>query len=243
MRIVDTEIKEIIKSLEKIGYSVGVETVFRDWCECAALAFSNGCDLLHGAVWERREKRYLDIIGKYKKDAGLFAEMLAHLTNAFETDPWQDHLGRIYMECFGGNKHMGQCFTPIDVCRVCASVTGLPKPGERSTLYEPACGGGAMVIAYLRECREAGYDYQKLLRIYAADLDALCVHMCYVQLSLLGARATVAQQNTITLKTYDVFKTPMEMLWPATILPTDGEPNVPECDEMAALIAENPWLA
>lgn len=237
MKIADTEIKEIVKVLEGPGRSMGVENVFRDWCECSALAFANGCDLLHGPVWERREKRYMSIIDKYEKPS-LFVEMLAHLTNAFEADPWQDHLGRVYMECFGGNKRIGQCFTPIDVCRVCASVTGLPKPGERSTLYEPACGGGAMVIAYLRECHKAGYDYQRLLRIYAADLDSLCVHMCYIQLSLLGAQATVARQNTITMETFDVFKTPMEMLWPALLC---GNPE-PQADEISALIAENPWL-
>lgn len=233
MRITDASIKEIIKRLEQLGHSVGVETVFRDWCECAALAFANGCDLLHGPVWEKREKRYLSIIGKYK-EAALFTEMLAYLTNAFEADPWQDHLGHVYMECFGGNKHLGQCFTPIDVCRACASIIGLPKPGEPSTLYEPACGGGAMVIAYLRECHEAGYDYQRLLKVYAADLDSLCVHMCFVQLSLLGARAVVMHKNTITQQVFDTFVTPAEMLQPALILESAAETR--------AIIAENPWL-
>lgn len=237
MKIADAEIKEIVKMLDDPGRSMGTENVFRDWCECSALAFANGCDLLHGPVWERREKRYLDIVGRYESPS-IFVEMLARLTNAFEADPWQDHLGRVYMECFGGNKHIGQCFTPINVCRICAGTVWLPKPGERSTLYEPACGGGAMVIAYLRECRKAGYDYQRLLHIYAADLDSLCVHMCFIQLSLLGARATVARQNTITMETFDVFKTPMEMLWPALLC---GNPE-PQADENGALIAENPWL-
>ena len=237
MRITDTEIKEIIKLLERLGYSMGVETVFRDWCECFALALANGCDLLHGPVWEKREKRYLDIIGKYKEPA-LFTEMCAHLTNAFEADPWQDHLGRVYMECFGGNKNLGQCFTPQAVCEVCANTAGIPEKGKPSTLYEPACGGGAMVIAYLKACHLAGYEYQRLLRIQAADLDSLCVHMCFIQLSLLGARAIVSQQNTITLETFDVFKTPMEMLWPALLC---GNPE-PLADDMAAIIEENPWL-
>lgn len=217
MKRANENIKAIVKTLEQIGYSVGVETVFRDWCECCALAIANGCDLPHGEVWERREKRYLDIIGKYKKDALLFPDMLAHLTNAFETEPLADHLGCVYMECFGGNKNLGQCFTPQAVCEACAKLVDVPKDHETHTLYEPACGGGAMIIAYLKACFDAGYEYQRLLKIYAADLDSLCCHMCYVQLSLLGARATVAQQNTLTLKTFDVFKTPMEMLWPMTL--------------------------
>lgn len=230
MKHVDTGIKEIIKMLESLGHSRGVESVFRDWCECAALAFANSCDVLRGAVWERREKRYLDIIGRYGKDAALFPDMLARLTNTFETDPWQDHMGRIYMECFGGNKNLGQCFTPQAVCEVCAKLVDAPKDHEPHTLYEPACGGGAMIIAYLKACHDAGYEYQRLLKIYAADLDSLCCHMCYVQLSILGARATVAQQNTITLKTFDVFKTPMEMLWPMTLRFGETEENPDEID-------------
>lgn len=217
MKAVDTEIKLIVKSLNALGQSIGVETVFRDWCECSALTIANSIDVIHGSLWERREKRYLDVIARYKEDVYEFVGMLARLTQAFEIDPWCDHLGRIYMECFGGNKNLGQCFTPPAVCEACAKLIDVPKDHEPHTLYEPACGGGAMIIAYLKECHEAGYEYQRLLKIYAADLDALCCHMCYVQLSLLGARATVAQQNALSLETYDVFETPMERLWPATL--------------------------
>lgn len=245
MRIIDDNIKKIVKALEEIGYSVGVETVFRDWCECSALAIANGCDLLHGEVWERREKRYLDIIGKYKANAGRFAEMLAYLTDAFNADPFHDYLGRVYMECFGGNKNLGQCFTPEGVCEVCAhtAIDSIPKNGEYKTLYEPACGGGAMTIAALGVLHRAGYNYQRYLRITTEDLDSLCVHMCYVQLSLLGARAFVYHKDTITQKTYDLFVTPGEALWPAFMFGRGDEPEPPAQDDMAAAIAEFPWLA
>lgn len=243
MRTADANVKEIIKRLETLGYSVGVETVFRDWCECGALVIANGCDLLHGERWEKREKRYIDIIGRYKGNAGLFAEMLAYLTDAFEADPFHDYLGRVYMECFGGNKNLGQCFTPEGVCEATAQLVlnDLPKDGEHKTLYEPACGGGAMTIAFLGACREAGYNYQRYLRVTAEDLDSLCVHMCYVQLSLLGARAKVYHKNTITQQTFDVFVTPGEALRPAFAL--CGNPEPPAQDDMAAAIAEFPWLA
>lgn len=213
MRIADENIKEIIKRLETLGYSQGVETVFRDWCECAALALANGCDVLHGETWVRREKRYMSIVKKYNKPE-LFPEMFALLTDTFEADPWKDHLGRIYMECFGGNKGLGQCFTPESVCECCAAVAGVPANGEPATVGEPACGGGAMIIAYLKRCYEAGYDYQRLLTIHATDLDSLCVHMCYIQLSLLGARAIIQQADSIKQQVYDTFVTPYEALYP-----------------------------
>ena len=218
MRIADRNIREIVKCLEKLGQSVGTERAFRDWMECAALAFANGCDVMHGETWHRREKRYLDVISRYGKDAASFPEMLASLVNAFESDPWKDHLGRVYMECFGGNRNLGQCFTPESVCTACACTVGVPTDGMPHTLAEPSCGGGAMIIAYLEQCFLAGYDYQRLLRIDAADLDSLCVHMCFVQLSILGARAVVRIADSIADKTFDTFVTPMEVMWPATFV-------------------------
>lgn len=222
MRIADNEIKQIVKTLEQIGHSVGVETAFRDWCECAALALANGCDILHGKRWQAREARYLEIIKRYD-EPNLFAGMLAHLTRAFEEDPWQDYLGRVYMECFGGNKRLGQCFTPIPVCEICAEAS-LPDDEIKTrhkpiTIADECCGGGAMLIAACKVLSKRGVDWQRDARFHCADLDTLCVHMCYVQLSLLGARAIVLHQNTITQQVFDGFVTPMELLWP--VLPAN----------------------
>lgn len=184
MRIADRNVHEIVKTLEEIGRSTGTERAFRDWCECAAIALANGCDVVHGAEWQRREKRYLDIISRYGNDAAKFPGMLSCLVNAFESDPWRDHLGHVYMECFGGNKNLGQCFTPEGVCACCAGMVGVPKCGEPTTLFEPACGGGAMIIAYLKECQDAGYAWQRLL----SGQDIRCVHHADGK---TGARNTV----------------------------------------------------
>lgn len=225
MKRANDEIKAIVGTLNVLGRSMGAETVFRDWCACSALAIANGCDLLRGDLWKQRESRYMEIIGKYKDDAA-FAEMLAHLVQAFEIDPWQDHLGRVYMECFGGNKRLGQCFTPIEVCEVCAEMC-LPDKDEMETRHKPVtiadecCGGGAMLIAACKVLHDRGVDWQRSVQFHCADLDSLCVHMCYVQLSLLGARAIVKRQDTILMRVYETFVSPMEMLWPMTVLPAE----------------------
>ena len=206
MRIANNSVDKI----EFIGRTQGKENAFRDWCECMALSIANSCDLLHSETWKRREKRYLDITSRY--DENPFPELFAQLVNAFENSPWEDHLGKIYMECFGGNKNMGQCFTPSSVCELCSSVVNVPTDNKESSLYEPACGGGAMIIAFLKKCHESGYDYQRKLFVEAADLDSLCVHMCYTQLSLLGTRAVVKIQDSLSRKLYDTFVTPFETL-------------------------------
>ena len=75
-----------------------------------------------------------------------------------------------------------------------------------------------MVIATALCLRDKGINYQQRLRVVAQDLDWKAVYMCYVQLSLMGIRATVVQGSTLT-EPYDarktdpahVFRTPAEM--------------------------------
>ena len=232
MRQSNEYINAVVKSINAISLRYGGEKVFRDWCELYALSLANGCDLLHGETWQRRENRYLAIIKPYAEDSMVDAlvKMCADLVMAFETDPFQDHLGCIYMELFGGNKNLGQCFTPIDVCRVCGQLTlnDLPTEPEHYpiTINDCACGGGAMLIAACKTYQERGFDWQRKVKFYANDLDSLCVHMCYIQLSLLGCRAIVKQQDTITQEVFDTFITPMEILWPSTLgLESPKEPH------------------
>lgn len=52
-------------------------------------------------------------------------------------------------------------------------------------LAEPACGAGGMCIAAAETLFKQGINYQECLHITAQDIDPLCVHMTYVQLSLL----------------------------------------------------------
>ena len=148
-------------------------------------------------------------------------------------DPFADHLGDIYMQSFSGNKALGQVFTPFCLSRVCAELTfdeDKFKNREFNKLQEPTCGSGSMIIAFLKTCYEKGYNYQRYLKIDAGDLDELCVNMCYIQLSLLGARAIVKNWNGLTQEVFDAFVTPMEFLWPLTYggdAPADAAPPAP----------------
>lgn len=204
-------VSNVVNLITKMGEHTGPQTAFRDFCEMYALALYNGCTLQNKA-WQERENRYLTLIKQYNAKA--IPEITAELTWAFEEEPFVDHLGNIYMQAYTGNKQLGQVFTPTSVCKLMAEVV-LPEPpknGEQHSLMEPCCGGGALIIAFLEQCMLKGYNYQKYLKIYASDLDSLCVHMTYIQLSLLGARAIVKHEDSIAIKEYSHFITPMEML-------------------------------
>lgn len=69
---------------------------------------------------------------------------------------------------------------------------------KKLSLCEPTCGSGGMVIAAAQVLQEKGINYQRVLDVVCQDLDWTAVYMCYVQLSLLGVKAIVAQGNTLS---------------------------------------------
>ena len=73
---------------------------------------------------------------------------------------------------------------------------------KKLSLCEPTCGSGGMVIAAAQVLQEKGINYQRVLDVVCQDLDWTAVYMCYVQLSLLGVKAIVAQGEHIIRTVY-----------------------------------------
>lgn len=224
MKAVESNIKKLTDIMTELGQKFGAERAFRDWCALYALSIANTVAVKGSNTWARREEEFKRIMKTYDSIEP-FARMSAHLVEAFEAEPFFDHLGRVYMELFGGNKDLGQCFTPYGLCQVVAQIGCADDiTPEFRALNDCACGGGALLIAACEAYHKRGVNYQTYLMIEAADLDILCVHMCYIQLFLLGARATVYHRNTITMQTYDRYDTPMSVLWPMTLDMTPRDP-------------------
>ncbi|MFX5656729.1 hypothetical protein ABTE24_21360, partial [Acinetobacter baumannii] len=73
---------EFIKLIRENARRHHLHEVFRDFCEMAALAFSNACDL---AQREQREARYLALIGRYtKEEQQRFPAMLTCIVDSLE---------------------------------------------------------------------------------------------------------------------------------------------------------------
>jgi hypothetical protein len=80
------------------------------------------------------------------------------------------------------------------------------------TINDPACGSAVMLIEAVNEAKAQGVDHSQQLCIYAEDIDTVCVHMAYVQLSLLGVPAIVSNRNTISMETWAQWRTPVWVL-------------------------------
>ncbi|MEX3790848.1 N-6 DNA methylase [Paraburkholderia sp. BR14374] len=223
--------KELVKLIQSFSYGHHLHTVFSDFVELSALAISNSVDR---AQFDAREKRYLDIVGKYKKEeVAKFPQMLGLLVESFElrvamigkpTSGAQligggltDVLGETYMMLGLGNDRAGQFFTPYTVSRMMSMMLMGDCGAEVQRrgfirLQEPACGAGGMVIAAAESLHAAGHNYQQVMHATCIDIDPCCVHMAYVQLSLLHIPATVVHGNALSMEVWGTWYTPAHVL-------------------------------
>ena len=67
-----------------------------------------------------------------------------------------------------------------------------------SRANDPACGAGALLIAFANLCRRKNICYHDKVLFVAQDIDLIAGLMCYIQLSFLGCAGYVVIGNTIT---------------------------------------------
>lgn len=246
----------IIKLMREFTHSHDPYTVFADFVEVSAIAISSKVDQ---SQFEAREKRYLEIVGKYKREeVNRFAAMFAELQMCYSTridaigDPGSGHepasglgdvLGEIFMALELGNARAGQFFTPYSVSLLMAMMTVGDGASIREqgfvTLQEPACGSAGMVVATAQAMHQVGLNYPETLHATCVDIDPRCVNMAYVQLSLMGIPAVVVHGNALSLEVWSVWYTPAHVLvgWTGKLrrsrqqLPV--EPEVSPADEAA----------
>lgn len=210
----DSAKKDFIKTIKAIARRHTPEQIFTDFVSMAAMSISNAVDFK-----QEREKKYLDLIGKYEIDEQAhFPELLAITTKGFEAQ-FGDFLGKCFEEIGASNSKTGQFFTPYSVARVCAQISFDKERIDASIaekgyvgINEPAAGGGAMIVAFLEAMKENGYNFQTQSLTVAQDIDYRCAYMCYVTLSLLGAPAIVCIGDTLTLDIWDELHTPFYVL-------------------------------
>jgi hypothetical protein len=69
-----------------------------------------------------------------------------------------------------------------------------------------------MVIAAAESLNEAGLNYQQAMHATCIDIDPCCVHMAYVQFSLLHIPAIVVHGNALSMQVWGVWHTPAHIM-------------------------------
>jgi type I restriction-modification system DNA methylase subunit len=201
---------QILNLLKTIGWSRGLSRVFADWVEVCAITLAR----MDQAQFDAREARYSNIVKQYERsEVEDFAKAFAHLTLAYEecfrdgAVAFADILGSLYMMLDMGNSDTGQFFTPYEVSRLMAMMQierarELINEKGYVQVMEPAAGAGGMIIATAHALHEAGLNYQRTMHATVIDIDARCVHMCFVQLSMLHIPAVAIHGNALSGETW-----------------------------------------
>lgn len=86
--------KEFLEVFKKLSYCRSSWDVWKDFLDMGCISMSNSVPALYR---EDREKEYLSIIGRYKKEEQeLFPELFGYFVLALSENPAQDFLGEMY---------------------------------------------------------------------------------------------------------------------------------------------------
>lgn len=208
--------KELVRNIRRMGVRYSVLNVYSDFIEMAALAINNQVPALYS---EEKEARYLKAIGRYREeDRKSFGEMLGILMLAVEAEKssgrYVDILGPVFHDLELHNKWTGQFFTPVNICDMMAEMTwddslhNLIREDGYITVSEPACGSGALVLSFATTMARRGHNPTETLLADVWDIDARCLHMAYVQMSLYGVPAVLRLGNSLKMEPREVWYTP-----------------------------------
>lgn len=201
--------KNFMYLLGTLQYKHGLWGVWQDFVVLSAISIAN---LVGSPFREEREKRYREAAAKYKpEELNIFSEMLALVVEEMERDPDQDILGELFMALGISDNWKGQFFTPYTVCRAMAAMTFDPNMQQQVqqqgwvSVNDPACGAGALLIAFANECRRQKINYQTDVLFVAQDIDYLAGCMCYIQMSLMGCPGYVVIDDSLIhpIQSYD----------------------------------------
>ena len=210
--------KEFVKTLNSISQSRSKGNVFSAWLEIAAITLHqlpyHSCDCPKDETFETLEATYLDRIKEYSRDEVAALTKMFSLTLMAHGQEAGDFLGAIASEQELLNTSSGsQFFTPYHLCRAIAKMTlhdaqTIYEEKGLITVSEPACGGGAMVIACAEELKEQGLDPRSCVQFDCIDVSRDAFNMTYIQLSALDLQAVVRHGNTLSNAMWESRPTP-----------------------------------
>ena len=206
--------KEFFKIFESLSMTRSSWRVWSDFITASAISLSNAFEM-DSERKAAREQEYVECI-KRLGETEKAAELLGVIVKAFEENPSQDFLGGLFIKLGLNNHWRGQFFTPYHICEFMAQIALMDANEEIASkgyvsIWDCACGAGAMLIAAANVMRGNHYNYQRQALFVAQDIDRIAGLMCYIQLSLLGCPGYVVIGDSITNPVVGEPLMPLEM--------------------------------
>lgn len=220
-------VKEFHKELAQAARAEGKREydAFEEWLELAFTALSAPVwKMIDRAKFDEGEARYLKRVSRLRDPETIsrYGKLTAIVVGALE-DTRRDVLSSIFMEV-AANAHIGQFFTPPELCRLMAEMTCVDGPEllrearrhGRSyiTLQEPAAGAGGMILATSETLARQGLDPARHQHWVAIDVDIVACRAAYIQMTLMGISGVVIHGNTLTLDEWSATPTLTAVLFP-----------------------------
>lgn len=195
-----TDVTPITKQLDKI-YS-HYDNVFSDWIDIML------CCLLSDRTPEHpSEQEYMRIIKRYQKeDLSFFGKAFGELMLIMQTTN-EELLGLIYMQIASKYKSsaLGQYFTPQPICDFIVQTTQGEISDREQKILDPACGAGAMLVAYNKVNPKAFFTGQ--------DLDPICTKMTALNMCFFNMNGYALCGNSLSLEKpifgYETIRSPL----------------------------------
>lgn len=173
--------KSIVKMMESLTGRFSLWEIWQDFIVMFAISIANTVDT---PFRESREQTYLQRARKYsKRELDTFAEMLAEVVIALDNNTDQDFLGELFMALELGNEWKGQFFTPYSVCKMMTAIcygNDLERKIKQEgwiSVSDPACGAGALLIAFANECRRPTHRRMPPMTDTCVCCGACCIYV------------------------------------------------------------------
>lgn len=190
--------EKLAEELGKVALNRNTHELWQDWVNMCGYAMQ-----IAVSRDVRAAEQLASIKAKYKdEEIAAMDECFELYSRMVEDEPWQDLLGDAYMRLEMNNRNTGQFFTPYNVAKLCAMpLVETAKKRVLSDGYarvvDPACGGGALLVAMAHLLHNEGVNYQQSVMFAGQDLNATTAMMCYIQLTMLGCPAYIVIGDTM----------------------------------------------
>ena len=155
--------KEFCTLMDKFAFRYSRWQVWNDFLSLSAISLAN---VVPTPEKQEREENYRSIINSYREEEReIFSRMLGIVVLALEENPEQDFLGSLYHHLELHQEQKGQFFTPYHICEFMSeiqytdlSADELLRGRRYISVNDPACGAGAMLIAFANVAKKHGIN-------------------------------------------------------------------------------------
>lgn len=184
-------IKEALDFFEKSQQGQNTRKWFEDYINYSFYTFLEVAGIL-----DDDGKQYLEQLPKEMQER--FEEITMPLIGCMLVHK-RDYLGEVYSKLNLNTNQRSQVFTPSYISELMAiALLAQERKTNLIKIKDTTCGTGSLLLGCLQVMCDKAINYTSEAFFYAQDKDDLLAKICYIQVSLAGAPAVIASEDSQT---------------------------------------------